>query len=237
MEDRLHDVLEQVGLQQGLDVEPVAMLRRDQNPLDLDGRWTPCSSTSYRTVTCDLPSGRRYGSTFALRTSASRFVSRCASRIGSGMSSSVSSRRVAEHHPLVARAERSTGRVAVLRLERLVDALGDVGRLLVDRDDDAAGLEVEAVLRARVADLGDRLAHDRADVDVGVRRDLAGDDDEPGRDERLAGDPSVRVVGEDGVEDRVRDLVGDLVRMALGDRLGREQDRTWNVRARMRVEP
>ncbi len=54
------------------------------------GRWIPCSSTSYRTVTCDFPSGRRYGSTSALRTSASRFVSLCASRIGSGMSSSVS---------------------------------------------------------------------------------------------------------------------------------------------------
>ena len=76
----------------------------------------------------------------------------------------------------------------MLRLVRLVDALRDVGRLPVDRDDDAARLEVEAVLGARVADLGDAVADDRADVDVGLGRDLAGDDDEPGRDQRLAGD-------------------------------------------------
>ena len=53
-------------------------------------------------------------------------------------------------------------------------------------------------------------------------RDLAGDDDEAGRDERLARDAAVGVVRQDGVEDGVRDLVGDLVGMPLGDRLGRE---------------
>ena len=52
-----------------------------------------------------------------------------------------------------------------------------------------------------------------------VGRDLAGDDDEARRDQRLAGDAPLGVVGEDGVEDGVRDLVGDLVRVALGDRL------------------
>ncbi len=92
-------------------------------------------------------------------------------------------------------------------------------RLLVDRDDDAAGLGVEAVLGARVADVRDRLADEARDVDVGLGRDLARDDDEPGRDQRLAGDASVDVVGEDGVEDGVRDLVGDLVRVPLGDGL------------------
>ena len=136
-------------------------------------------------------------------------------------------RRVAEHHPLVARAEQvDRVGVAVLRLVRLVDSLRDVGRLLVDRDDDAAGLEVEAVLRARVADLGDALAHDRTDVDVRVGRDLTRHHHEAGRDQRLARDTAVRVVGEDRVEDGVRDLVGDLVRMPLGDRLGREREGT-----------
>ncbi len=97
------------------------------------------------------------------------------------------------------------------------------GRLLVDRDDDTAGRRVEAPLGVRVADLRDLLARRSRDVDVGLRRDLAGDDDEPGRDQRLAGDPAVDVVTKDGVEDGVRDLVGDLVRVALGDGLGREE--------------
>ena len=135
-------------------------------------------------------------------------------------------RGVAEHHPLVAGADLvDRVDVAVLDLERLVDALGDVGRLLVERDDDAAGLGVEAVLRAGVADLRHRLADEARDVDVGRRRDLARDDDEAGRDQGLARDAAVRVVREDGVEDGVRDLVGDLVGMPLGDRLRAEAER------------
>jgi hypothetical protein len=42
-------------------------------------------------LTCVLPSGRRYGSRPLLRTSARRYASRCASQIGIGMRSSVSS--------------------------------------------------------------------------------------------------------------------------------------------------
>jgi hypothetical protein len=41
-----------------------------------------------------------------------------------------------------------------------------------------------------------------------------------------------RVVAHHGVEHAVGDLVGDLVRMALGDRLGREQELV--VRQRLR---
>ena len=135
-------------------------------------------------------------------------------------------RRVAEHHSLVARAElveRIVVARVVLHLVRGVHALGDVRRLLVDGDDDTAGRRVEAPLRVRVADLRDPIANDPGDVDVGLRRDLAGDDDEAGRDQRLAGDAAVDVVGQDGIEHRVRDLVGDLVGMTLGDGLRGEE--------------
>ena len=147
-------------------------------------------------------------------------------------------RGVAEHHSLVAGAdavERVV--VAVLRLEGVVDALRDVGRLLVDRDDDAARLGVEAVLGARVADLPDRLADEPRNVDVGLGRDLAGDDDEAGRDQRLAGDAAGRIVPEDGVEDGVRDLVGDLVGVALGDRLRGEGERARSHERRSLATP
>ena len=56
-----------------------------------------------------------------------------------------------------------------------------------------------------------------------LRRDLAEDDDEAGRRRRLAGDAGVGVVPDDRVEDGVRDLVAQLVRVALGHRFGREQ--------------
>ena len=103
-------------------------------------------------------------------------------------------RRVPEHHSLVAGAElvqRVVVARVVLHLVRGVDALRDVRRLLVDRDHDTAGGRVEAPLRVRVADVADPLADDAGDVDVGLRRDLARDDDEAGRDQRLARDAAV----------------------------------------------
>src|SRR4029079_15290746 len=110
--------------------------------------------STYSIDTWLLPSGRRYGTTPALRTSESRLDRRCAIAIGIGMSSSVSRQAapqlhppsaaarghaagVAEHHPLVACAlvvEVITG-VVLPFLERLVDADRDVGRLLLDRGD------------------------------------------------------------------------------------------------------
>ncbi len=96
--------------------------------------------------------------------------------------------RVAEHHALVAGAHQVDGvdALAVLDLERLVDALRDVRALLVDAEHHAARLGVEAVLRAGVADVGDDAAHDRGDLDVAVSADLAADDDQAGGGEALA---------------------------------------------------
>ena len=133
--------------------------------------------------------------------------------------------RVAEHEALVAGALEvvGVGLLVPAGLERVVDALGDVGRLLVERHRDAAGLAVEAVLRPVVADLADRAADDLGDVNVGRGRDLPGHHHLAGRDQRLAGDAAVGVVGEHRVEDAVRDLVGDLVRVALGDGLRGEE--------------
>ena len=136
-------------------------------------------------------------------------------------------RRVAEHHPLVARAghvERVVVARVGARLVRLVDALRDVGRLLVDRGDDRARVAVEAVRGVVVADPADRVARDLRHVDVGLRRDLAGHHHEAGVDERLARHAAVRVVAQHGVEHAVRDLVGHLVGMALRHGLGGEEE-------------
>ena len=127
---------------------------------------------------------------------------------------------VAEHHPLVAGAlavDDVLAAAAAAQLLALVDALGDVAALLVDRDDHTAGVAVEAVQRVVVADAVDDLASELGDVDVGAGRDLAGDDAQTGREQRLAGDTTVRILGEDRVEDRVADLIGHLVGMTLGD--------------------
>ena len=226
MQDRLDDVLEEIGLEERLDVEAVAMLRGEEHPLDLDG---PLDA-----ALVDVVADRHLR--LPVRPEIRQHVR--LSHLGHPLRELVREhdrhrhelvglvRRVAEHHSLVSGADQIQRiRVAMLRLVRRVDALCDVGRLAVDRDHDAARLEVEPVLRTRIADLGDAFAHDRADVDVRVGRDLAGDDDEPGGDEGLARDAPVRVVREDRVEDGVRDLIRDLVGMTLGDRLRREGER------------
>ncbi len=74
-----------------------------------------------------------------------------------------------------------------------------------------------------VADVGHDLADDRLHVDVGARRDLTKNEDEAGGRGCLAGDAGIRIFSEDRVKHRVRDLVADLVRMALCHRLGGEQ--------------
>ena len=100
-----------------------------------------------------------------------------------------------------------------------VDALRDVGRLRVDRRDHRARLAVEAVLGAGVADVFDGVADDGGEVDVRLCGDLAGDHRQTGGNERLAGHASDRILGKHRVENGIRNLVGNLVRVPLGDRL------------------
>src|SRR3954468_5612389 len=99
-----------------------------------------------------------------------------------------------------------------------VDAHRDVGRLAMDRGDDPARVAVEPVLPVGVAGAADGLAHQLLHVDVGVGGDLARDEAEPGRDERLARHAAGRILGQDRVQDAVRNLIGDLVRMSFRHR-------------------
>jgi hypothetical protein len=69
-----------------------------------------------------------------------------------------------------------------------------------------------------VADAAHGFLRDFAVVDVRLGGDFAGDDDEAGGHQRLAGDAAFGVFGQDGVEDGVGNLVGDLVGMAFGNR-------------------
>src|SRR5213594_40362 len=61
-------------------------------------------------------------------------------------------------------------------------------------------------------------------VDVLVRGDFAGDEDDAGGRRGLARNARVGVLAETFVEHRVGDLVTELVGVALGDRLAREED-------------
>lgn len=114
-----------------------------------------------------------------------------------------------------------------------IDALRDVRRPRVQVVLEAEALPVKPALL--VTDLANRatdgvlhflleawrpvavLIHDP------VAADLAGKDHQLGGRQRLTGDARLGVLGQEHIDDRVRDLVGDFVRMAFGDTFGREQ--------------
>src|SRR5690606_6257989 len=76
--------------------------------------------------------------------------------------------------------------------------------------------------RGVVADLADHVAHDGGDVAVPGGADLAGHVHQTGGHHGLHGDPGVAVLRQQVVEDRVGDLVADLVGVPFGDRFGSE---------------
>ena len=74
-----------------------------------------------------------------------------------------------------------------------------------------------------VADLADDVADDLGIVDRGLGGDFAGHDGDARGDHRFAGHAAVGVLGEQGVEDAVGDLVGQFVGMAHADRFAGEE--------------
>ena len=144
---------------------------------------------------------------------------------------------VTEHHALVAGAFFFA---ALLFLG--IDAHRDVGRLAVQQHLDVGAVVGEAVLVVAdvldhaARDLGDQFAIDHRDAVDGAEQlaaAFARDHDLVGRAQRLAAETGIdrAVVGnaeldvllEEGIEDRVGDLVRNLVRMAFGNRLAGEQ--------------
>ena len=128
---------------------------------------------------------------------------------------------IAEHHALVAGTD---GRDGFLRLasipcfQRLVNTHGDVRRLLVNGDHDRAGIRVESHGRIRIADLPDGIADDLRIIDLSCSGNLTGDNGKTGADHGLTGNTAHGILGQTGVQDRVRDRVADLIGMAFRNR-------------------
>ncbi len=94
---------------------------------------------------------------------------------------------VTEHHTLIAGA--------LLVVGRFVHALGDVGRLAVESDQNREIVGVETEFPTIVANVVDRFANDLLNVDIGGRGNFAGDEHQPGRHKCLTGDAGIGVVG------------------------------------------
>jgi hypothetical protein len=121
---------------------------------------------------------------------------------------------VAEHQALIPGA--------LLALVLTIDALRDVRRLLADDIEHPAAGTVEAHVRGVVPNIQHGLANQGFHIHPSAGGDLTGDDHHAGFDQGLAGHPAARIRRQDGVQHGVRNLVGDLVGVTLGNRFRRE---------------
>jgi hypothetical protein len=115
---------------------------------------------------------------------------------------------ISEHHALVAGTLLFRGLA--------VHTLSNVSGLLVHGGDDGTGLPVEAHVRAVIADVLDGLPGDLGEVGEPAGGDFSGHKDQSGGDQGFAGHPGFGVLGDEVVQDRVRDPVGNLVRVTFG---------------------
>ena len=120
-------------------------------------------------------------------------------------------RRVADHDPLIARAQFAS----------LVDGGGDVRRLLVDTDFHLKQIARTAAHVGRIiTDFVDGLHSDFAIRDLRFAGDFARDDDLARRGKDLDGDVRPRVLPQVRVQDAVGDLVTEFVGMSAPNAFG-----------------
>ena len=87
--------------------------------------------------------------------------------------------------------------------------------MLVNGGDDRAGIAVEAVLGPVIADFLYHLAGNLGDVNIAGGGNLAHHMNEAGSRRGFAGHAGLRVLGDDGVQHTIRDLVANFVGMSL----------------------
>jgi hypothetical protein len=98
----------------------------------------------------------------------------------------------------------------VLRLVH-VNTLSDIGGLLLDSNDDVAGLVVNTLLSIIIADLLESIADDLLVVDVGLGSDLTENHDHAGLGAGLASNLGEGILSKDSIEDSIRDLISNLI--------------------------
>ena len=114
---------------------------------------------------------------------------------------------VAEHHALIAGS--------LVFKHRTFNPLVDVGALFMNGREHTAGIGLEHIFALGVADTGDDLTCNALQIHVGIRFDLAGQDDLSGGHHRLAGDFGIGIKGQQLIQDGVADLIGHFVGMSF----------------------
>ena len=126
---------------------------------------------------------------------------------------------VAEHHALISRAGLN-GVLPLPGFQGRVHAHGDVRALLVDGGHHRAAVAVKAHVRGVVADVQHHLPDDIGDGHIAAGGNFTHHRHHAGGGKGFAGDPGHGVLGQDGVQHRVGDLVAHFVGMAFGNGFG-----------------
>jgi len=129
---------------------------------------------------------------------------------------------IAEHDTLV------TG-TKLLKSLLVVETLGDIRGLLLNGDEQVAGLVVKALGGVIVTDVLDGVTDNLLVVELGLGGDLTEDHDHTGLGGSLASNLGEGVLPEAGIEDSVGNLISDLVGVALTDGLRSEEERALVV--------
>jgi hypothetical protein len=120
---------------------------------------------------------------------------------------------IAEHDALITSAQVLEGLV-------VVKTLSDIGRLLLNGDQDVAGLVVEAFVGVIVTNVLDCATDDGLVVETGLCGDLAKDHDHARLGRSLACDFGERVLAQASIENGIGNLVTVVARLIRGlDRL------------------
>ena len=123
-----------------------------------------------------------------------------------------------QRHQLFGLIARKTEHQSLVACPAGVHAHGDVRGLPLDRGNHGAGFGVEAVLGARVADVADDVAGNVGIIEHGLGGDFTGDHHQARRHQRFARHAPHGIFREHRVEYRVRNLIGNLVRVTFGHR-------------------
>lgn len=129
---------------------------------------------------------------------------------------------IAEHDTLVTSTE-------LLKSLLVVKTLGDIRGLLLNGNEQVKGLVVKALGGVIVADALNGVTDDLLVVELGLGGDLTEDHDHTGLGGSLASNLGEGVLSQAGVEDGIRDLIGDLVGVTLTNGLGGEKEATLVV--------
>ncbi len=109
---------------------------------------------------------------------------------------------IAEHDTLVTSTE-------LLESLLVVETLSNVGRLLLDGDENVAGLVVEALIGGVVANVLDGTTDDLLVVEVGLCGDLTEDHDHAGLGGSLTGDLGEGILPQASIKDSIGDLIAE----------------------------